>query len=90
MHQTKLLIGIRTGATGYIGGDGLFAVAQAHPDWEITALVRSKEKGAHVIKQHPSVKLVYGDLDSAELLEQEAAKADIIYRIYNLSEVNGS
>ncbi|KAK2801813.1 hypothetical protein FQN50_007558 [Emmonsiellopsis sp. PD_5] len=77
MAPTKVFV---TGATGYIGGDGLYAIAQAHPDWEITALVRTKEKGEEVARQYPSVTLVYGDLDSADLLEREAAKADIIYR----------
>ncbi|KAL1956246.1 hypothetical protein VTO42DRAFT_7506 [Malbranchea cinnamomea] len=76
-----------TGATGYIGGDSLYAVAQAHPDWEITVLVRTKEKGELVTKQHPSVKLVYGDLDSAELLENEAAKADIVYHFADCDHV---
>jgi hypothetical protein len=29
-----------TGATGYIGGDVLYAIAKAHPDLEITAMVK--------------------------------------------------
>lgn len=29
---------------------------------------------------YPKVRLVYGTLDSTDLLEEEAAKADIIYR----------
>jgi nucleoside-diphosphate-sugar epimerase len=31
----------RTGATGYIGGDTLFALYEKHSDYEVTALVRT-------------------------------------------------
>lgn len=67
----------RTGATGYVGGDALFILARAHPDYEITALVRSKGKGQEVHNHYPSIHLVYGTLDDFELLAQEVAKADI-------------
>lgn len=67
-----------TGTTGYIGGDALFAIIQAHPDYEIACLVRSSDKGAQIASQYPSVKLVYGSLDDVELLEGEAQKADIV------------
>jgi uncharacterized protein YbjT (DUF2867 family) len=30
-----------TGATGYIGGDTLFALYNKHPEYEYTALVRT-------------------------------------------------
>jgi N-acetyl-gamma-glutamylphosphate reductase len=49
-----------TGATGYIGGDALYAVASTYPDLEITALVRSSDKGAKVAAKYPKVRLVYG------------------------------
>lgn len=71
----------RTGATGYIGGDLLYALFQAHPGWEYTCLVRNADKGAKVAAAYPKVRLVYGTLDSIELLEEEAGKADIIYRM---------
>ena len=53
---------------------------QAHPDYDITCLVRNSDKGAQVASQYPRVKLVYGDLDSTELLVEEARKANIILR----------
>lgn len=53
---------------------------QAHPDYDTTCLVRNSDKGAQVASQYSRVKLVYGDLDSTELLEEEARKADIILR----------
>ena len=73
--MTKLFV---TGATGYIGGDALYAIAKAHPEYEITALVRNSDKGAKVAQEYPKVRLVYGGLDDAELLEKEAAAADIV------------
>ncbi|KIW09617.1 uncharacterized protein PV09_00484 [Verruconis gallopava] len=78
--MVKLFI---TGATGYIGGDGLYAVATAHPEYEITALVRNSTKGAQVAKVYPKVKLVYGDLDSFDVIAQESAKADIVLNFAN-------
>ncbi|KAM6510012.1 hypothetical protein FALCPG4_017644 [Fusarium falciforme] len=72
--MTKIFL---TGATGYIGGDGLHTLVKAHPEYEITALVRSKEKGDLVTSQYPSVNLVYGDLDDFELLAEQVSKADI-------------
>lgn len=53
---------------------------QAHPDYDITCLVRNSDKGAQIASQYSRVRLVYGDLDSAELLDEEAQKADIILR----------
>ncbi|KAF2835275.1 NAD(P)-binding protein [Patellaria atrata CBS 101060] len=66
------------GITGYIGGDGFYALATAHPEYEYTALVRTTDKGAKVAAQFPSVRLVYGGLDDHDLLVEEASKADIV------------
>lgn len=46
-------------------------------------MVRNSDKGAKVASQYAKVKLVYGDLDSAELLTTEAAKADIVVHTAN-------
>lgn len=72
-----------TGITGYIGGDALHVLFQKHPDWEYTALVRNSDKGAKVAADFPKVRLVYGDLDSTQLIEEESAKADIVYHFAN-------
>lgn len=58
----------------------LAAVAAAHPAWPMTCLVRSETRGAAVAAAYPSVRLVYGDLASAALIEREAAAADIVLR----------
>ncbi|KAF2463737.1 NAD dependent epimerase/dehydratase family protein [Lindgomyces ingoldianus] len=73
--MTKLFI---TGATGYIGGDALYAIANAHPELEITALVRNSDKGAKVASQYSKIRLVYGDLDSTDILTTEASKANVV------------
>ena len=75
--MTKLFI---TGATGYIGGDALYAIANTHPEYELTALVRNSDKGAQVVKDYAKIKLVYGDLDSVDLITEESTKADVVCR----------
>lgn len=78
--MTKLFI---TGATGYIGGDALHAIILAHPEYEITCLVRNSAKGALVAQKYPGVTLVYGDLDSFDLIREESAKANIVCHFAN-------
>jgi len=72
-----------TGTTGYIGGDALYLFNEAHPDWEITCLVRNSDKGAKVASQYPKAKLVYGDLDAVELIEEESKNADVVFHFAN-------
>ena len=69
-----------TGATGYIGGDALHAIVQAHPEYEVSCLVRNSEKGAQVASRFPKVRLLYGDLDSLDILEAEAKLANVVLR----------
>jgi nucleoside-diphosphate-sugar epimerase len=77
------LTSLRTGATGYIGGDALYTIANTYPDLKITALVRNSDKGAKVASQYPKIRLVYGDLDSTELLTKEASQADVVLHCAN-------
>jgi len=69
-----------TGTTGYIGGDFLHVIKKAHPEWEIVCGVRNSDKGSKIAAIYPDIRLVYGDLDATEMLEEEASKADIVYR----------
>lgn len=71
-----------TGATGYVGGDALYALQKAHPEHEYTALVRNSDSGAQIASVFPKVRLVYGTLDDSDLLEEESAMADVIIRKY--------
>ncbi|KAF2119376.1 NAD(P)-binding protein [Lophiotrema nucula] len=65
-----------TGGTGYIGGSVLDTIAKAHPDYEITALLRNEPQAFK--STYPKVKVVKGDYGSAEILSSEAAKADVV------------
>lgn len=73
-----------TGATGYIAGDALDALYQAHPNYEYSCLVRTKDKGEKVTFAYPKVRIVLGGLDDSELIEEEAAKADVVLRKFVL------
>ncbi|CAG8123680.1 unnamed protein product [Penicillium olsonii] len=76
-----------TGATGYIGGDGLFAIAKAHPNWELSALVRSQEKATQVTAKYPQIRTVLGDLNSSDLIEKEVQNADIVFHFADCDHV---
>lgn len=69
-----------TGATGYIGGDALFAVQEAQPTWNISVLIRNEEKGAQVKKSFPKVEVVIGGLDDYNIIKDAASKSDIVIR----------
>ncbi|KAF7872765.1 uncharacterized protein EAF02_008836 [Botrytis sinoallii] len=75
-----------TGTTGYTGGDTLYTLYNAHPDWEFTALVRNSDRGAPVAAAFPKVHLVYGTLEDASILEEEAAKADVVLHTADSSD----
>ncbi|RAK76355.1 NAD(P)-binding protein [Aspergillus fijiensis CBS 313.89] len=79
-----------TGATGYIGGDALYALVQKHPEYQYTVLVRSAEKAQAVQEQYPSARVVIGDLDNSELLEKESADADIVLHTADASDHAGA
>ncbi|KAI1638157.1 hypothetical protein F4809DRAFT_660246 [Biscogniauxia mediterranea] len=72
-----------TGATGYIGGEVLYVLTRAHPEYEYAALVRNEERGKPVASQYPNVRLVYGSLEDAQVLEKEAAAADVVLHTAN-------
>ncbi|PLN83148.1 transcription factor/nuclear export subunit protein 2-domain-containing protein [Aspergillus taichungensis] len=76
-----------TGATGYIGGDVFYNVIQAHPDWEVSALVRNKDKAAQLTSKYPNVRVVIGDLDSVDVIEEETKNADIVFNCADCDHV---
>ncbi|OJJ64940.1 hypothetical protein ASPSYDRAFT_39724 [Aspergillus sydowii CBS 593.65] len=76
-----------TGATGYIGGDVFYAVSQAHPDWQISVLVRNKDKAAKLSGEYPSARVVLGDLDSSAVIEEETKNADIVFHCADCDHV---
>ncbi|KAJ0287566.1 hypothetical protein Brms1b_002463 [Colletotrichum noveboracense] len=69
-----------TGVTGYIGGDAFHALYKQHPNYEYALLVRSEERAAPVKKAYPNanVRIVVGTLTDSDVIEKEAAAADIV------------
>lgn len=51
-----------------------------HPQYNYVALVRTQEKGKQVQHAFPRVRVVYGELDDANVMEKESAEADIVIR----------
>ncbi|BDD58567.1 hypothetical protein MAP00_003834 [Monascus purpureus] len=70
-----------TGVTGHIGGDILYTASRAHPDWQWSCLVCTKEEGVKVASAYPQVRLVYGTTDDVDMIEEEASKADIVFHL---------
>ncbi|UPK92247.1 hypothetical protein LCI18_003182 [Fusarium solani-melongenae] len=65
-----------TGATGYTGGTVLNTLVTAHPDYNISVLLRKPI--ASFSDAYPGVKVLLGDFDSTDLLKDAASKADIV------------
>lgn len=87
-YQTNVLIsGSRTGVSGYIGGTALDRIISAHPEYDITALVRDPQKATAITTKYPNVKTVSGDLDSGSLIEGESSKADIVLHFADCDHV---
>ncbi|KAF5572232.1 nad dependent epimerase dehydratase family [Fusarium pseudocircinatum] len=78
------------GATGLIGGDLLYSIIQQGLKWNISCLVRNENRGAVVSKTYPNVRLVYGDLDSLDTIEREAAASDLVYSAANIDHLESA
>ncbi|KAF5672333.1 nucleoside diphosphate sugar epimerase [Fusarium heterosporum] len=70
-----------TGASGYAGGQLLHELAQSHPEYTIAALVRDANAAKTISQAYPKVRIVVGDLDDSELVEQEASKASVVLNV---------
>lgn len=68
------------GSTGYVGGELLVAIFNEQLPVEVVCLVREEEQGRRIQRRWSSVEVVIGDLDSDEVLQREAAKADVVIR----------
>ncbi|KAJ7775103.1 nucleoside-diphosphate-sugar epimerase [Mycena metata] len=65
-----------TGTTGYIGGSVLAAITKAHPEYDVTAILRKVSQ--NYVDAYPRVKTIVGDYDSADILADAASKSDIV------------
>ncbi|KAF2152169.1 NAD(P)-binding protein [Myriangium duriaei CBS 260.36] len=77
---------LSTGVTGYIAGDAVHAIHEEHPDFQYAFLVRTEEKATIVKNKYPKARIVLGGLDDASLLEEEAAKADVVLHAADASD----
>ncbi|VDC02900.1 unnamed protein product [Peniophora sp. CBMAI 1063] len=75
------------GATGYIGGAVLQLLLE-DSRYEITLLVRDQGK-AKIFEEKFNVRTVIGTLEDEKLLEEEAAKADVVFNIAALWIIPG-
>lgn len=73
-----MLILTRTGVTGYVGGTVFNTLVTAHPEYNITVLLRDPK--ASFSEKYPHVKVLKGDFENTELLKDAASKADIVVR----------
>jgi len=67
-----------TGASGYVGGQLLHELTQAHPEYTIATLVRDANAAETISQAYPKVRTVVGDLDESALVEQDASQASVV------------
>jgi uncharacterized protein YbjT (DUF2867 family) len=70
-----------TGATGYIGGHTTDILIKAHPEFQIVTLVRNEKQAAALVDKWPGTTTVIGTLDDDKILQEAAAKADVVLRM---------
>lgn len=66
-----------------MGGEAFYQLYSKHPDFEYTLLLRNEERGKLFLDKYPAkdnIHLVYGSLDSEDVIEKAAADADIVVR----------
>lgn len=67
-----------------MGGEALYHIYNASratsAQHNISALVRHANSDAQILKAFPEVRIVRGDLDAVDLIEQEAKNADAVFR----------
>lgn len=66
----------RTGGTGYIGGSVLHTLVTAHPEYEITVLLRRIPE--NFTATYPGIKIIQGDYDSFDTIATAAEAADVV------------
>lgn len=81
---TQANAGLRTGATGYIGGQVLKELTRSHPEYKIAALIRDRKVAQEIATAFPSVRPVLASLDDVQIVEEEASKAKVVLRMQQL------
>ncbi|KAE9391954.1 NAD(P)-binding protein [Gymnopus androsaceus JB14] len=77
------------GATGYVGGEVLVSFSTDFPTFPIRALARnlSPNKITQLQSLHPKVQVIEGTLADVDLIEAEAAKADIVISVASAGDM---
>lgn len=75
-----------------MGGDFLVLLLEVHPEWATTlkCLVRDQARGESLKIAYPNLQLVYGTLDDAEVLENEAANAEVVLHFASSDHVGAA
>lgn len=72
---------LSTGATGLVGGEALYNLYHSSDRQDdIAVLNRHAESDKSILEAFPRVRIVRGDLDDTELIENEAKAADVVFR----------
>lgn len=64
-----------------MGGEVLYSLYHSGAEHDIAVLNRHPESEKAILKAFPRVRVVQGDLDATDLLENEAGIADIVFRM---------
>lgn len=65
---------------GYVGGDALDHVYNAHSDYEYTLLVKNEQQAEPIKAKYPGVKFVYGTLEQSDLIRDTCLETDVVIR----------
>ncbi|VUC27456.1 unnamed protein product [Clonostachys rosea] len=71
-------------------GDFLYEVYRARPAKDISVLIRSDAAAASIQEAYPGVRVVRGNLDSGDLLRDEAQRADVVLHFANCDHENSA
>ncbi|KAF3063165.1 hypothetical protein CFAM422_010108 [Trichoderma lentiforme] len=69
------------GITGFIGGQVIASLLEKRSKCHIRVLVRDEAKAQQIAKKWANIEIVKGDLDSHDVLVEEAKKADIVLQM---------
>jgi nucleoside-diphosphate-sugar epimerase len=69
--------------TGFVGGTTFSILHETQPEYDYTLYTRNQDRAKVIAENFPDVKFVYGDLDSVDVIEKAASKADVVVRMHN-------
>lgn len=80
MAQKSLVL---LGATGFVGCYVTELLAQKHPEFEVTTILRSvtPERTSILRSLDPNISILEGDLEDRELVSNTAEKADVVIHV---------